>query len=58
MNEYLKPFIKECIMLQRDGITIKIGGQDKTYKIVPLVCVSDSVARPLLRRSNQFNGQY
>jgi len=58
MNEYLKPFVKECIELQRTAITIKINGQDKTFKIVPLMCVSDSVARPLLRCSNQFNGEY
>ncbi|XP_034235713.1 uncharacterized protein LOC117642039 isoform X2 [Thrips palmi] len=58
MNEYLKPFIKECVELQRNGITIKINGQDKTFKIVPLMCVSDSVARPLLRCSTQFNGAF
>lgn len=56
MNEYLKPFVMECIQLQRDGITIKVNGADKIIKVIPLVCVSDSVARPLLRNSTQFNG--
>lgn len=56
MNEYLKPFVAECVKMQRDGITININGQDKTYSIIPLMCVSDSVARPHLRCSKQFNG--
>lgn len=56
MNEYLKPFIKECIQLQRNGLTVKINGQEKTFGIVPLMCISDSVARPMLRSSVQFNG--
>ncbi|XP_034254581.1 uncharacterized protein LOC117653190 [Thrips palmi] len=58
INEYLKPFVKECIELQQTGISFKINGQDKHLNVVPLMCISDSVARPTLRNSTQFNGDY
>lgn len=56
MNEYLKPFVRECIQLERDGISFKINGVEKALKVIPLVCISDSVARPTLRNATQFNG--
>lgn len=57
MNEYLKPFVRECIELERNGISLKINGVDKTIKVIPLMCVSDSIARPALRNATQFNGK-
>ncbi len=56
MNEYLKPFVRECIILERDGISFKTNGVDVHLRVIPLVGVSDSVARPTLRNSTQFNG--
>lgn len=56
MNEYLKPFVQECILLERDGISFKINGVEKHLRVIPLLCVSDSIARPTLRNSTQFNG--
>lgn len=56
MNEYLKPFVSECIQLEREGISLKISGVDIKLRVIPLLCVCDSVARPTLRNATQFNG--
>lgn len=56
MNEYLKPFVRECSILEREGISFKIDGVDIKLRVIPLLCVSDSVARPTLRNATQFNG--
>lgn len=58
MNEYLKPFIKECAELTQDGIIVNYRGSVETVKVTPLMCVSDSIARPMLRNSTQFNGEF
>jgi hypothetical protein len=57
MNQYLIPFVRECQQLRQEGITIMTNGSYKTFSVIPLMCVSDSVARPLLRNSTQFNGK-
>ncbi|KAK3916163.1 50S ribosomal protein L32-3, partial [Frankliniella fusca] len=58
MNEYLKPFVRECIILEREGISFKTNGVDIQLRVIPLLGVSDSVARPTLRNATQFNGDY
>lgn len=58
MNEYLKPFRDECIELASNGFNYKKNNITLTRKVKALMCVSDSVARPLLRRSKQFNGKF
>ena len=57
INEYMKPFIEECIRLEGNGLSFKCDGVMKTIRTKPLMCVSDSIARPLLRNSSQFNGK-
>ncbi|KAK3907152.1 Superoxide-generating NADPH oxidase heavy chain subunit B [Frankliniella fusca] len=56
-NEYLKPFVQECSKLQTEGVHYKRNGKNLVQKFKVCVCVSDSVARPLLRNCNQFNGK-
>ncbi|KAK3917853.1 AP-1 complex subunit mu-1 [Frankliniella fusca] len=58
MNEYLKPFRDECIELASVGFNYKKNNISINQKVKALTCVSDSVARPLLRRSTQFNGRF
>ncbi|KAK3923588.1 Alanine--tRNA ligase [Frankliniella fusca] len=55
-QQYLKPFVQECNLLAEKGIQMKIGNKDFNFKVKALMCVSDTVARPLLRNSSQFNG--
>ncbi|KAK3926379.1 F-actin-capping protein subunit alpha [Frankliniella fusca] len=57
-QEYLKPFIEECNFLFRNGITVFTGGRSVHFLVKILMCISDTVARPLLRNSIQFNGEY
>ena len=56
MKQYMKPFIKECIRLEENGLSFTWQGITRVLKLKPLMCVSDSIARPLLRNSSQFNG--
>jgi hypothetical protein len=58
MNEYLIPFIEECKQMAEQGIMIKIDRVEKVIFVKALMCISDSVARPLIRNSTQFNGLY
>lgn len=55
-NEYMKPFVEECKELAQHGINYKLNGERVHYKVKFLVCISDSIARPMLRNSSQFNG--
>lgn len=57
-NEYLKPFVEECNKLESVGVQFKRNGQLFTKKFKVCVCISDSIARPLLRNCSQFNGTY
>ncbi|KAK3910050.1 WD repeat- and FYVE domain-containing protein 4 [Frankliniella fusca] len=58
MNEYLKPFVKECWDLSNSGLIYRCNGTTKKKTIKALMCISDSVARPTLRNSTQFNGRF
>ncbi|KAE8745262.1 hypothetical protein FOCC_FOCC008054 [Frankliniella occidentalis] len=58
INQYMKPFVEECLEMYHFGIDYMENGVIKNVKIVCLMCISDSVARPLLRNSKQFNGRY
>lgn len=51
----LNPFVKELQELETHGITWADGC---TSKVHALICSADSVARPLLRNTKQFNGMY
>lgn len=57
-NEYLKPFVEQCIKLQTSGVSYQRNGVKLTQKFKPCVCISDSIARPPLRNCHQFNGKY
>jgi hypothetical protein len=56
-SEYLKPFVEECKVLATEGLNYLRDGVCRNQKILALDCIADSVARPLLRNSNQFNGK-
>lgn len=58
MNEFLKPFVEECQILFHEGVSYERRGISVTKRVWVLVGVIDSVARPLLRNSFQFNGEY
>lgn len=57
-NEYLKPFVEECRKLETLGVRYQRDGEILTQKFKICVCISDSIARPTLRNSHQFNGVY
>lgn len=57
-NEYLKPFQKECVELSTTGVRYKREGVERVKKVKTVVGVSDSIARPLLRNTSQFNGGF
>ncbi|XP_041469957.1 uncharacterized protein LOC121419571 [Lytechinus variegatus] len=56
MSVFLKPFIDECQKLSIEGLSWKMGQDEKISKVFSLVCTTDSVARPLLQNTTQFNG--
>jgi len=58
MNQFLYPFVKELIKLRHEGFTYYRAGEKKTCKATALKNISDSVARPTLLGSHQYNGEY
>ncbi|XP_062841554.1 uncharacterized protein LOC134300980 [Trichomycterus rosablanca] len=59
MLTLLTPFVKEASLLETAGIEWQdIQGNCHVSKVFVLVCSSDSMARPLLRNTKQFNGFY
>lgn len=59
MSVLLTPFVNELCSLEREGIIWKDSKNvEHITKVYALICSSDSVARPLLRNTKQFNGQY
>ncbi|KAE8746832.1 hypothetical protein FOCC_FOCC006470, partial [Frankliniella occidentalis] len=57
-NEYMKPFVAECLLLEEKGITFKNKGNVINMEVKVLIGISDTVARPMLRNSIQFNGMF
>lgn len=59
MMTLLTPFVKEASILETEGIAWQDKrGHSHVSKVFVLICSSDSVARPLLRNTKQFNGFY
>ncbi len=59
MRTFLKPFVDECVELQDGGFTWENDkGVSVNTKVIPLVLMSDSVARPLIQNFKQFNSEY
>lgn len=59
MDTFLKPFVEECCDLASTPIQWQDNfGNSHQSKVFCLVCSSDAVARPLLRNTKQFNGEY
>ncbi|CAD6235363.1 GSCOCG00012417001-RA-CDS, partial [Cotesia congregata] len=58
MNGYLKPFVDEATKLFNKGFKYVYTGQEYKKYVVILMGVCDSLARPILRCSTQFNGEY
>lgn len=57
-KEYLKPFVAEMRELARTGVTFRRNGKLKSVQVKPVCCISDTIARPMIRNSKQFNGEY
>ena len=61
MNLYLKPFVTELIELQNNGIfftTFLHIHELIKIKVYAILCIVDSVARPMVQNMKQFNGVY
>ncbi|XP_044597182.1 uncharacterized protein LOC123273770 [Cotesia glomerata] len=58
MNGYLRPFTDEAKKLLDKGFTYLYKGQIYRKRVVTLMGVCDSVARPLVQCVKQFNGEY
>ncbi|OXU32000.1 hypothetical protein TSAR_013768, partial [Trichomalopsis sarcophagae] len=60
MNLFLRPFIKELLDLRNEGIhcTTYVNKETINVKVHTLLCVVDSVARPMVQNMKQFNGMY
>lgn len=58
IREYLKPFVDECILLYKKGFSYEYEGQDYTKRCRVLNCVCDSVQRPIMGGSTQFNREF
>ncbi|KAK3913486.1 UPF0234 protein [Frankliniella fusca] len=57
-TEYLKPFVAEMRELARTGVTFRRNGKLKSVRVKPVCCISDTIARPMIRNSKQFNGKF
>lgn len=58
VDSYLKPFIDECKELYETEFTYVHNGIVATQKCRVLNCVCDSVQRPIMRGTKQFNRKY
>ncbi|CAD6218853.1 GSCOCG00012926001-RA-CDS, partial [Cotesia congregata] len=58
MNAYLTPFGNEAKTLLQDGFSYTYKGITYKKRVVTLMGICDSVARPLVQCCKQFNGEY
>ncbi|XP_072299437.1 uncharacterized protein [Eucyclogobius newberryi] len=59
MEEILRPFVNECLEIEKAPLKWTDGnGAAHSSRVFVLICSSDAVARPFLRNSTQFNGEY
>jgi len=59
MMTFLTAFVSQLKELQQIGIIWRDSENiEHTSKVHSLICSSDSIARPLLRNTKQFNGKY
>jgi hypothetical protein len=60
MNVLFKPFVDECIALDRDGFDWHccVTNANVATRVSVIVGVCDAVARPLIQNFTQFNGFY
>ncbi|XP_029903862.1 uncharacterized protein LOC115356780 isoform X2 [Myripristis murdjan] len=55
----LTPFVKEASLLEKKGVEWQdVQGNNRISKVFVLISSCDSVARPMLRNTRQFNGRY
>ncbi|XP_042897703.1 uncharacterized protein [Parasteatoda tepidariorum] len=55
---FLKPFTEMASDLAINGLNVHLADKNINVKVIPACCCSDSVARPCLQNSIQFNGFY
>lgn len=58
ISSFLAPFVKESQDLFANGIKVSVNGSSQVKRVKVLLGVSDSIQRPVLRCSKQFNGVY
>lgn len=54
MNSFMDWIMSEWARLERDGVLFK----NVKYKVRVVIIATDTVARPLMRNTTQFNGEY
>ena len=57
VNALLKPFIDEVNIIYNNGLEFPLGQRIK-LRVIPVLCSSDRVARPMIQKFKQFNGVY
>ncbi|KAK3919975.1 Chaperone protein DnaJ [Frankliniella fusca] len=57
-NEYLRPFVQECIELSTGGVDYTVNELKRNVKFRAAMCIADSVARPAIRNSTLFSGNF
>lgn len=58
MNVFFRPFMKELKSLYNDAINVCKNGIMVTYKILPLFCSLDIIAKKHVQNFKQFNGKF
>lgn len=58
INGYLQPLVEECNQLREDGFCYTYQGKLYRKKCQLLLGICDSIARPEVRNSTQFNCRY
>ena len=58
MSAYLQAFSESMEELSKSGIQCRINGEEKNIKPYAICCCVDSIARPPMQGSTQFNGRF
>lgn len=58
MNVFLKPFVEQAKTLAETGVSWRKTGNPTNSKLVGLMCCVDSVARPQMQNTTEFNGYF
>jgi hypothetical protein len=54
MKTFMKPFVEKISLINKDRLQVF----DKNLKVIPLLCPTDTCARPKIQEMTQFNGAF